>query len=370
MKLSVKTLLSFILVSFITLTASEHGIYLLAVSNIKGDINKVGEELKTKLKSAGYNILSYSDVATPDIVRQKKEEQCGSQAKLFVLSQNDFTKLVTSKGNKYLVASFLRVAIYETPDGIQVNIADPETINRIVFNDLYENDKKNEYNQIVNKTKEFKANFLKVVHSISGGTKVEKPQEPIRDDEDLAESSRDMFMMVGKMTFFNDEDQFPQIYSVKNSEGKKGIEKLIGEMKNNLKNFKPTKDDVEYRYVANPEVLKWKIISQVYSPDSSACLLGLTRTQTEGLSFHIAGKSRESSNNKCPGIDHATAYPVEVLIMQKENQLVVHTAREMFRMDMYFWDAGKMAFMNHMSMPSVLDESLRMALLGKNYKKD
>jgi hypothetical protein len=39
-------------------------------------------------------------------------------------------------------------------------------------------------------------------------------------------------------------------------------------------------------------------------------------------------------------------------------------------MDMYFWDAGKMAFMNHMSMPSVLDESLRMALLGKNYTKD
>ncbi len=370
MKLSVKILFSFIIISLTTLTASEHGIYLLAVSNIKGDINKIGEELKAKLKSADYNILSYSDVATPDIVRQKKDEQCGLKAKLLVLSHNDFTRLVTSKGNKYLVSSFLRVSLYETPEGIQINIADPETINRIVFNDLYETGKKNEYNQIVSKTKEFKTSFLKVVHSISGGTKVEKAQEPIRDDKDLAESAKDMFMMVGPMTFFNDEDQFPLIYSIKNSSGKKGIDKLIEEMKINLKSFKPTKDDVEYRYVANPEVLKWKIISQVYSPDSNACLIGLTRTQTEGLSFHIAGKSRESSENKCPGIDHATAYPIEVLIIQKENQLLVYTARQMFRMDMYFWDAGKMAFMNHMSMPSVLDESLRMALLGKNYTKD
>ncbi|MEW6654077.1 MAG: hypothetical protein AB1394_11500, partial [Bacteroidota bacterium] len=321
MKLSVKTLISIIFISFITLSASEHGIYLLAVSNIKGDIGKVGDELKGKLISAGYNILSYSDAANPDIVRQKKDDKCGFNAKLIVLSHNDYTRLVSSKGNQYLVASFLRVAIYETPDGIQINIADPETINRIVFNDLYEKGKKNEYNQIVTKTKEFKANLLKVIHSVSGGSKVEKPQEPIRNDKDIAESAKDMFMMVGPMTFFNDEDQFPQIFSVKNSEGKKGIEKLIEEMKTNLKNFKPSKDDVEYRYVANPEVLKWKIISQIYSPDSAACVLGVTRTQTEGLSFHIAGKKRESSNNKCPGIDHAAAYPIEVLLIQQDNEL-------------------------------------------------
>ena len=34
----------------------------------------------------------------------------------------------------------------------------------------------------------------------------------------------------------------------------------------------------------------------------------------------------------------------------------------MFRMDMYFWDAGKMAFMNYMQMPGILDESIKKAL--------
>ncbi len=369
MKLSVKSILLIILLTFITLTASEHGIYLQTVSNIKGDINKVGEELKTKLKSAGYNILSYTDIATPDIVRQKKEEQCGFKAKLILLSSNEFTKMITARGNKYLVAAFIRVGLYETPDGIQVVIADPETINRIVFNDLWENGKENDYNQVVAKTKEFKANLVKTIHLIGGGNKIEKAMEPIRSDEDLRESSRDMFMMVGKMTFFNDEDQFPIVYSRKNNEGRKGLERLIVEMQNNLKKFKPVKDDVEYRFVASPEVLKWKIIGQVYSPDSSSVVLGITRPQTEGLSFHIAGSKQETKENKCPGLDHVVAYPIEVLITQKDGVLQVWTAREMFRMDMYFWDAGKMAFMNHMSMPSVLDESIGLALFGKDFKK-
>lgn len=359
-----------VLILFISIAihASDHGIYLLTVSNIKGDIDKVGDELKTKLKNAGYDILDYNDIAVPDIVRSKKEEQCGFKAKLILMSSDEYTKMVTARGNKYLIASFIRVGIYETQNGIQVAIGDIETINRIIFNDLWENGKQNEYNSVVNKTKEFKKNIVKTIHSIGGGTKVEQAMEPIRDDEDLRESSRDMFMMVGPLTFFNDEDQFPLIYSRKNNEGLTGIEKLKIEMKNNLKNFKPTKDDVNYRYVASPEVLKWKIIGEVYSPDSTALVLGITRPQTEGLSFHIAGASRESEQNSCPGIDHACAYPIEVLIMQTDGQLLVYTAREMFRMDMYFWDAGKMAFMNHMSMPGILDESIGMALLGKEFK--
>jgi hypothetical protein len=37
-------------------------------------------------------------------------------------------------------------------------------------------------------------------------------------------------------------------------------------------------------------------------------------------------------------------------------------------MDMYFWDAGMSAFMDHMSMPAILDESLGRALLAEEYE--
>jgi uncharacterized protein (DUF302 family) len=163
-----------------SLLASNHGIYLLTVSNIKGDFNKVGEELKAKLKSGGYNILNYTDIATPDLMKQKKEEHSGYKAKLILLSSNSYTQMLASYGNKYLVASFLRVGIYETPNGAQVVIADPETINRIVFNDLWENGKKNDYEQVVAKTKVFRSGLINTIHSISGGSKVANPMEPIR----------------------------------------------------------------------------------------------------------------------------------------------------------------------------------------------
>ena len=41
----------------------------------------------------------------------------------------------------------------------------------------------------------------------------------------------------------------------------------------------------------------------------------------------------------------------------------------MARIDMYFWDARMMAFIDHMSMPDILDNSLRKAILGKFYEE-
>ena len=79
--------------------------------------------------------------------------------------------------------------------------------------------------------------------------------------------------------------------------------------------------------------------------------------------------SREDEKNMCPGIDHAAAFPVEVLLIKEDNKVNVYTQREMFRMDMYFWDAGMSAFMDHMSMPTILDESLQRALLGNEYEE-
>jgi hypothetical protein len=126
--------------------------------------------------------------------------------------------------------------------------------------------------------------------------------------------------------------------------------------------FEPLQDDIDYRWTPNSTDLNWEIVAEIFSKDSTALLLGITRARTEAVSFRIAGESREEENNYCPGIDHCTAYPIEVLLIAEEDQTKVFTPREMFRMDMYFWDAGKMAFMNYMQMPGMLDASIKKAL--------
>lgn len=352
------------------LSASDHGIYLQTHTKINSTIDEVENALAERISSMGFLILSRTDVSVPDYVTKDSSEHCGFKAKLIVFKSDEYTQMLTSFGNKYLVAGFLRVGIYETPEGVNVAITDPETINRIVFNDLYENDEEKKYNDVVEKTKEFKLNLINLLHEVDLGEKVEIAMEPIRDDEDLAESSKDMFMMVGPMTLFNDEDQFPVIYTKENSDGKIGLENLKDEFLDNLKSFETSEDDVEYRWTPTPEDLKWKVISEIYSPDSSAVLLGLTRPRTEGVSMYIVSRSRETDNNFCPGIDHAPAYPIEVLLIQEDEKINVYTQAEMIRMDMYFWDAGMAAFMDHMSMPGILDESIKKALLGKEYKED
>jgi len=339
----------------------EHGMYMLTVKNAKGDLNSVSSSVVKAVESAGFRILAERDVATPDEVREDGKDICGFKGKLIVFTNDDYIKMLTSFGNKYLVASFLRVGIHETNEGIQIIIADPETINRIVFNDLDDT----KYKQAIDKTLPYKTKIISALHALNLGTNVEESRDPKRSTEDLREASRDMFMMVGPMTFFTDEDQFPEIYSQKNENGTQGLENLKQKMFKNIENFQPTEDDKEYRWTKNPkEDLKWKVVGEVTSPDKKAMMFGLTRNRTEAVSFYIVGD--ETEKNKCPGLDHLTAYPIEVLLIIEDGKNVVYTPREMFRMDMYFWDAGMAAFMDHMSMPGILDDSIYRALFAKD----
>ena len=341
--------------------AADHGMYMLVVKNIKGDYGSVCDQVKQSVINAGFRILSDRDMTTPDRVKKDQKNLCGYKGKLLVFSSDDYVKILTGFGNKYLAASMLRVGIHETNEGIQIIIADPETINRIIFNDLNDD----LYNKIVKSTIPYKNKIIDALHSMKIGFNVREVREPKRSTEDLREASKDMIMMVGDMTFFEDEDQFPEIYSQKNDVSIEGLEKLKQKLYNNIKNFTPNQEDKEYRWSKDlKEDLKWKIVGEVYSPDKKAILFGLTRNQTEGVSFYIVGD--ETKENSCPGLDHLTAYPIEVLLMIKGDKIVVHTPREMFRMDMYFWDAGMAAFTNHMSMPGILDESIYRALFGKD----
>ena len=341
---------------------SDHGIYLKVLENISNPIENVVEEISQKVQVSGYTVLVKKEISSPDLIRKGDEKKCGFRGFILILQDKKYTKYLASVGNKYVVSAFLKVGIYESENGVQVNIADPETINRIVLNDLDES----EYNKAVSGVIPFKDKLIASIHQIKAGGKVKKAQEPIRSAEDLQEASKDMFMMVGPMTFFDDEDQFPVIYSEKTNNAKQSIQTLVARIQKNLQTFKPSEEDREYQWTPKKTALKWKLSGMLFSPDSGAALLGISRNRTEALSFLIAGQPRADEKNNCPGLDHVCAYPVEVLLYAENGKIIIRTAREMFRMDMYFWDAGKMAFMEYMNLPKMLDNSIKKALLGDN----
>jgi hypothetical protein len=343
-----------------SLLAGEHGIYLRVAKQVQGDFATVKETVKNSLDSAGFNILADLDLATPALVREEPSKRSGYKAGVLVLSNDAYTGILTSYGNKYLVAGMLRVGFYENNDGLNINIIDPETINRIVFNDI---DNK-QYEDIIQSTQPIKEKLITAIHGSVGGINEMLVMEPIRSTEALREADADMFMMVGDMTFFTDEDQFPVIYKQDTTDPENDIKLLYRVMQNNLKDFIPSQDDREYNWSdGGTKNLSWRIAGEIWAPDGKAMVFGITRPRTEGLSFHIAGDSRSDDTDLSPGLDHAPAYPIEVLILADGDELKVMTQRQMFRMDMYFWDAGKMAFMSYRGMPSMLDESIKKALL-------
>ncbi|MCK5455563.1 MAG: hypothetical protein KAI45_00460, partial [Melioribacteraceae bacterium] len=150
----------------LTLIASEHGIFFKTHEAIQEDITVVEGKIAEALQANGFNILYRDDVKSPDYVREDSTEHCGFKAKLIVFSSSEYINLITKNDNKYLIGGFLRVGIYEDTAGVNVSIVDPETISRIIFNDLYENDKEEDYQKIVDNVIKFKSGLLKTLYSV------------------------------------------------------------------------------------------------------------------------------------------------------------------------------------------------------------
>ena len=92
-----------------------------------------------------------------------------------------------------------------------------------------------------------------------------------------------------------------------------------------------------------------------------AKLVGFTGGPMESKSYSIVGPGLDQSRAKyaCPGLDHAAAYPIELLVVQEGSDVKVLLIDEMFRMKMYFEDAGKMKFAANMAMPGSIEDELR-----------
>lgn len=106
---------------------------------------------------------------------------------------------------------------------------------------------------------------------------------------------------------------------------------------------------------------KWGVhrVYELPFPEQQAMLIGVSGAYLEQRSFEIVGAGSEDKRDdlKCPGLAHAAAYPLELVVRNDHGTVKVQMVSAMFRMKMYFEDAGKWAFMKNMGMPgSIADE--------------
>lgn len=116
---------------------------------------------------------------------------------------------------------------------------------------------------------------------------------------------------------------------------------------------------------------KW-LLRGVYRtelPDDGTVILGVSGAAMEAKAFEIvgAGDDDERAHFKCPGVAYAAAFPLELVIRHDGAQVKVEAVNAMFRMKMYFEDAGQMKFARNMLMPGSIAGELRDIAVGRTH---
>jgi hypothetical protein len=107
---------------------------------------------------------------------------------------------------------------------------------------------------------------------------------------------------------------------------------------------------------------KWglHLVYELELPEQETVVFGSTGSPLESNSFAIvrAGADDARGSFQCPGLAHAAAYPVEVVVTRDGAATRVRLVDTMYRMKMFFEDAGKWAFMKNMGMPGSIHDEL------------
>lgn len=96
-------------------------------------------------------------------------------------------------------------------------------------------------------------------------------------------------------------------------------------------------------------------------PGRNLVVMGVTSDEMEARSFSIvgSGSDKERKGIACAGTAYAAAYPIEIVISEQGGRTVVESVDAMYRMKLFFEDAGKWAFMKNMTMPGSLASEIK-----------
>ncbi|MHB1068241.1 MAG: hypothetical protein ACYC1W_00080 [Gemmatimonadaceae bacterium] len=128
-------------------------------------------------------------------------------------------------------------------------------------------------------------------------------------------------------------------------------------------------DDI-WRRLQQPASGKWQLrgVYRLDLTEHGMVILGVSGAAMEAKAFGIVGAGGDDARLKfsCPGLAYAAAFPVELVIRRDGGQVRVEAIDAMFRMKMYFEDAGQMKFARNMMMPGSIADELKGIVLGQS----
>lgn len=290
--------------------AEKYGVYVKVVEQVQGSFDNAVKSTEEALSDAGWKVLASYESGV--------QERCAKRAHNIVAISGGYAEKIMQNGPHGAFAIPLRVGVYEDREGISIAFTNPASINRTVLGD--------EVAEGLSRStmKELSG----IIAGAVKGEVVNKQIGQIRSKGYVGGMGGGKFMKKIR-EIHSGEDLYDIVRGVRES------------------------------IAANDK--GWELVYSLEVPGADAVIFGLTKAKTEAKAFDIAGEKRERrSKNQyaCPGIDHAAAFPIEVIAYREGGVVKVVTLKEMYRMKLYFQDAGNLAFMKNMTMPGRIEREV------------
>lgn len=310
MKKSILVALAILFLTGAVVRAEDYGVYLKVADKVEGSFDDSVKKIESALNENGWKVIASYNASVP--------EGCGFRAHTIVIHSPEYANKIIATGQASAFALPLRVELYEDESGINVGFVNPASINRTILGD----DTATELSVSTMKT------LSEILAASVKGNVVNRQIGEIRNKG-----------KVGGMGGGDFRDKIEVIYKKEDAPGV----------------FQDIAAKVKEGILANRE--GWKLIYTL-EPAGDLAIYGVNKPETEARAYGIAGEKRQSEDYRCPGIDHAAAFPIEVIVYKDKGMVKVVTLDEMYRMKVYFEDAGNWAFMKNMRMPGQIEEEV------------
>lgn len=288
--------------------AKSQGVYVTLLSGLKSDVAATATRVEESLKAAGFAALASYDNGVPD--------GCRAKSRTVVFAQDVFASAVLAGGADKAFGLPLRLAVYDAEGGVSVAMANPVSLLR-TFNAAPVKDEAAQ--KLVNEVAAALA---------SVGPVAQKPAGQIRDSGEIGGMGGGPF-----------SEKVIPVLTVAKSPAETAAVLKTG--------------------IADPG--GWHALYS-YKASDDVFVVGVTKLKTEGRAFGIAGEKRATTSAPFPGVDHASAFPVEIVVAKKGANSSISILKEMWRMKLYFQDAGNWAFMKNMQMPGDIQSEIEAAI--------
>lgn len=312
------------------LDTAKQGVYEYVVRGSQMEFASASSLLEQQFHDSDFQLLAKLDAGVP--------KGCPYRARVFVVFDPEYgQKLLEANRLTAAFALLDRINLFEDEAGLHVAIVNPLNVNRTVLMDDFS------YNDLA---LNHKAKLRKLILAAEIGPESQTQFGKFRKKGYIGKT---FGIMAGGP--FN--KKIKEVATLSDADFSEVVEKV----KEGLSQGEG----------------KWgmRLACTLVLNDAGIAILETTSPKIEKKSFKIvkAGSDKSRKHLAFPGLAHAAGYPIEVVVAREEDGVKVRLVNIMYRMKMYFEDAGKMAFAKNMGMPgSIQDEIQKQVSLALGLK--